>query len=143
MDDDPTLEAFCTFYNKLDKSSTKDLPEVYTADVRFSDPLHRIEGIDALIDYFDALYANVDSCHFDFAERQRCGDRAFVTWTLHLVHPKLAGGRKVQVPGCSRLHFRDNRVCDHRDYFDVGALLYEQVPILGSVIRRLKARLGS
>lgn len=142
MTHDPALDAFCAFYNKLDKSSTKHLPEVYTDDIRFVDPLHEIEGIDALIDYFDALYTNVSRCHFDFGERQRQGDLAFVTWTMHLVHPKLAGGRKVSVTGCSRLRFRDARVCDHRDYFDAGALLYEQIPILGSVIRGIKRRLG-
>lgn len=142
MTHDPTLDAFCTFYNKLDKSSTKHLPKVYTDDIRFVDPLHEIEGVEALIDYFDALYANVSECHFDIGERQRQGDLAFLTWTMYLVHPKLARGRKTIVPGCSRLHFRDDRVCDHRDYFDAGALLYEQIPVLGGVIRKIKKRLG-
>ena len=142
MANDPALEAFCAFYNKLDKYSTKNLPEAYTSDISFIDPLHEIQGIDALIDYFDGLYANVSECHFDFGERQRQGELAFVTWTLHLVHPKLAHGRRKLIPGCSRLRFRGDRVCDHRDYFDVGALLYEQIPILGSVIRGIKKRLG-
>lgn len=143
MDHDPTLDAFCAFYNKLDKHSTNYLPEVYTSDISFVDPLHEIEGIEALIGYFEALYANVSDCRFDFGERQRVGELAFVTWTLELVHPRLARGRKVIVPGCSRLVFRGDRVCAHRDYFDAGALLYEQVPVLGSVIRVLKRRLGS
>jgi hypothetical protein len=34
-------------------------------------------------------------------------------------------------------------VCLHRDYFDLGAMLYEQLPLLGAVVRTLKGRLGA
>ncbi|MDW5376152.1 nuclear transport factor 2 family protein [Halomonas sp. HP20-15] len=139
---DPPLEAFCAFYNKLDKSCTKHLPEIYTADIRFIDPFQRIEGIAALTGYFDSLYANLESAHFEFAQRQRQGDQAFVCWTLTLVHPRLAGGRRVAIEGCSRLRFRGDRVCEHHDYFDAGALLYEHLPLLGTAIRWLKRRLA-
>jgi hypothetical protein len=33
------------------------------------------------------------------------------------------------------------KICYHRDYYDLGALLYERIPILGSLIRSIKARL--
>lgn len=88
----PDLEAFCAFFNKLDKTCTDRLGEVYTAEVSFTDPLHHIEGIEALEGYFQNLYDNVTSCRFTFHERCRQGDRAFVTWTMHLVHPRLDGG---------------------------------------------------
>ena len=148
MHRDPTLEAFCDFYNKLDKTSTNMLPEVYTRDVVFQDPLHRIEGIEALVGYFGRLYANVDTCRFDFGVRLRQADNAFVTWTMTLRHPRLAGGQEYHVEGCSRLRFaasdgpHGERVCQHRDYFDAGDLLYERLPLLGSVIRQVKRRAG-
>ncbi|MBD3897989.1 nuclear transport factor 2 family protein [Halomonas sp. ML-15] len=148
MHRDPSLEAFCDFYNKLDKTSTNMLPEVYTRDVVFQDPLHRIEGIEALVGYFAQLYANVETCHFEFGTRLRQEDTAFVTWTMTLRHPRLAGGRDYHVEGCSRLRFaasdgpHGERVCQHRDYFDAGDLLYERLPLLGSVIRQVKRRVG-
>ncbi|MGE4534198.1 nuclear transport factor 2 family protein [Halomonas sp.] len=143
---DPQLEAFCAFFNKLDKSCTNKLYEFYTHDVVFEDPLHRIEGSEALERYFATLYSNVTACRFDFHERQRCGREAFATWTLHLAHPRLAGGREYAVEGCSRLTFADDdsgRVARHRDYFDAGALLYERLPLLGGAIRLLKRRLDA
>lgn len=139
---DPPLEAFCDFYNKLDRSCTDHLLEIYTADIRFVDPFQRIDGIVALTGYFEALYANLESARFEFAQRQRHGDQAFVCWTLRLVHPRLAGGHEVTVEGCSRLRFRGDRVCEHRDYFDAGALLYEHLPLFGTAIRWLKHRLA-
>ncbi|MFG6139399.1 MULTISPECIES: nuclear transport factor 2 family protein [unclassified Halomonas] len=145
MSPDPDLEAFCAFYNKLDNSCTKNLYKIYTPDIAFTDPLHRIDGLPALEAYFAALYENVTACRFTFHERQRHGDIAFVTWTMHLAHRRLAGGRDITVEGASRLVFADDgsgRVSEHRDYFDAGELLYERLPLLGTVIRWLKRRAG-
>lgn len=139
----PDLEAFCAFFNKLDKSCTEKLYKVYTRDVDFIDPLHRIRGREALQAYFLALYDNVTSCRFTFHETLLRHDTAFVTWTMHLVHPRLDGGREVEVEGCSHLCFaEDGRVARHRDYFDAGALLYERLPLLGGAIRLVKRQLG-
>ncbi|HGP4674712.1 TPA: nuclear transport factor 2 family protein, partial [Vibrio cholerae O1] len=40
------------------------------------------------------------------------------------------------------LHFAEGKVTYHRDYFDMGEMLYEQLPVLGQVIRAIKRRLG-
>ncbi|MGM0694684.1 MAG: nuclear transport factor 2 family protein [Pseudomonadota bacterium] len=139
----PDLETFCAFFNKLDKTCTNRLSEVYTEDVDFIDPLHHIKGRDALEGYFRTLYDNVTSCHFTFHERLQQQETAFVTWTMHLVHPRLDGGRRVDVEGCSHLAFADDgRVARHRDYFDAGAMLYERLPVMGSAIRWLKNQLA-
>ncbi|WP_416138273.1 nuclear transport factor 2 family protein [Halomonas sp. HK25] len=139
---DERLEAFCAFFNKLDKSCTTELYRFYTPDVLFIDPLHRIEGARALEGYFATLYENVTACRFTFHERQISGDQAFTTWTMSLTHPRLDGGREIQVDGCSHLTFaEDGRVVRHRDYFDAGALLYERLPLLGGAIRLVKKRI--
>lgn len=145
MTQDTRLEAFCAFLNNLDKTCTDNLYKVYTHDVAFEDPLHRINGLPALEAYFTALYENVTACRFDFHDRQRLGDIAFVTWTMRLSHPRLAQGRVIAVEGCSRLVFADDdsgRVREHRDYFDAGALLYEHLPLIGPAIRLVKRRAG-
>lgn len=140
---DERLKAFCAFFNKLDKSCTSELPEFYTADVLFIDPLHRMEGVRALERYFATLYENVTACRFTFHEQHSSGNQAFTTWTMHLTHPRLAGGHEIQVDGCSHLTFADDgRVARHRDYFDAGAMLYERLPLLGAVIRWVKRRLN-
>ena len=139
---DDRLEAFCAFFNKLDKSCTRELYKFYTPDVTFIDPLHRIEGSRALEQYFAALYENVTACQFRFHERQVSGDQAFATWTMSLTHPRLDDGREIQVDGCSHLTFAaDGRVERHRDYFDAGAMIYERLPLLGGVIRLVKKRI--
>ncbi|WP_075880552.1 nuclear transport factor 2 family protein [Vreelandella massiliensis] len=142
MSYDTALDDFCAFFNKLDSTCTKKLYEVYTEDIVFCDPLHRIEGRDALERYFAAMYENVTECRFRYHQTLRQDDKAFVTWTMHFAHPSLKRGRVIDVEGCTHLTFADDgRVAHHRDYFDAGAMLYEHVPLLGRVIRLLKRRI--
>nr|CDQ37541.1 Ketosteroid isomerase-related protein [Virgibacillus halodenitrificans] len=138
MRQDPTLETFCQTFKKLDKTCTKSLENLYTEDVSFTDPLHHIEGRGALLHYYTEMLANVTECRFDTGHYQREGDEACVDWVMHVTHPRLAGGRGVEVAGCSRLTFRDERICQQRDYFDAGAMLYEHLPVFGTLIRWLK-----
>jgi limonene-1,2-epoxide hydrolase len=54
-----------------------------------------------------------------------------------VVRPKYSW-KPVEVPGVSILRFTD-KIVYQRDYFDVGAMMYEQLPIFGWVLRRLKS----
>tara|TARA_R110002012_G_scaffold9170_2_gene42101 strand:- start:93 stop:524 length:432 start_codon:yes stop_codon:yes gene_type:complete len=137
------LEAFCAFFRKLDSSCTHKLYQVYTDDIIFSDPLHFIEGRAGVEHYFSAMYANVEQCQFTYHTQQLQDRQAFVTWTMTFRHPRLAGGKPINVEGCSSLVFADDgRVKKHRDYFDAGAMLYEHLPLMGRLIRWLKRRLA-
>ena len=57
MIQDPVLATFCDTFNKLDNTCTEKLYSIYSSDIVFIDPLHRVEGIEALKRDFDALYA--------------------------------------------------------------------------------------
>ncbi|MFC7368490.1 MULTISPECIES: nuclear transport factor 2 family protein [Vreelandella] len=143
MPNDHALENFCAFFNKLDNTCTEKLYEVYTDDIVFNDPLHHIEGRNALESYFASMYENVEHCQFTYHTRQQQANQAFVTWTMAFVHPRLANGQLISVEGCSALTFADDgRVSRHRDYFDAGAMLYEHLPLMGRVIRWLKRRVS-
>lgn len=129
-------------YQKLDKHNLHLLEEVYHPDVVFEDAAHRLEGRTALYDYFQSLYTNVIRCDFVIAEQQQVGDIGFLTWTMELLHPKLQNGAPILVHGASHLKFSQGQVIYHRDYFDLGEMLYENLPLIGAVIKIVKQRLG-
>lgn len=138
------LERFLTTYQRLNRDNLELLDAIYSDDVRFSDPAHSLNGLPALRHYFTELYANVESISFAFDTPQINGDRVFVQWIMRLRHPRLNRGGEVEVPGISCLHFaEDGRVDEHRDYFDLGVLLYEQLPFLGSLVRAIKRRFAA
>lgn len=59
---------------------------------------------------------------------------------MHFSHTKLAKQRTILVEGFTHLRIRDDRVCYHRDYADLGQMLYEHIPVLGRVIKVVKRR---
>ncbi len=136
------IHTVARFYSELNKENLGRLEDIYAQNVVFEDAAHRIEGYNALLTYFQNLYKNVDRCQFDIAEKHQSGGTGFLTWTMRLQHPNLAGGNQVSVKGISHLRFVDDKVIYHRDYFDMGEMLYENLPLLGSVIRKIKQRLG-
>ena len=136
------LRQFAQRFAQLDKDNLQRLGELYTDDVRFTDPLHEVQGLGHLRGYFAELYANVSELRFDFHGFDQIAEgEGYLRWVMSYRHPRLAGGRLIRVDGCSHLRWRDKVYC-HRDYFDAGALLYEHLPVLGRAIAWLKRRMG-
>lgn len=136
------IDAFAQGFASLNSDNLERLAELYHPEVQFTDPLHQVHGLAALEAYCSNLYSNLKSVRFEFSQCSPVDDeQALLCWTLYYRHPRLAGGREVSVPGVSQVWLRDAKVYRHRDHYDAGALLYEHIPLLGSVIRLLKRRL--
>ena len=63
---------------------------------------------------------------------RRCS-RAIALWSPDdaLVAPAYCPGAVRQLPGCSVVDMRDDRIVRQRDYYDAGEMIYEHLPILG------------
>jgi hypothetical protein len=61
---------------------------------------------------------------------------------MTMKHPAVAGGETVIVDGVSYVRFEGDKAVYHRDYFDAGAMVYEHVPIVGSIVRYVKGRVA-
>jgi hypothetical protein len=116
------------------------LQQVYAENMAFHDSFHCIEGREAFIHYCENLYENLQRCDFYFHEHWISEGQAIMTWTMTYQHPRLNRGKPVDVEGATHIRFQD-KVTYHRDYCDGGALLYEHIPLLGTVIQQLKKRL--
>ncbi len=134
------LEKFIDTYQKLGTDNLHLLADIYADNVVFIDPMHHISGYQQLADYFAKLYSNIASCKFTIDEVIYQNDNASIYWTMQYQHPKLNRGKTVTVQGHSKLRGVDDKVNYHRDYLDLGAMLYEHIPLLGSVIKRIKRK---
>ena len=137
-----TLRRFQQLFNNLCTGNMAELGSVYSNNVRFTDPFTTVHGIDELTGYFTDAYTNVISCDFEFADPVISGEDVCIPWVMHLQHRRIRKGKLVEVDGISQLVIRDGRVISHRDYFDVGQLLYENLPVVGGVIRWLRSQAG-
>jgi hypothetical protein len=136
------IEAVSEVYGKLSKDNLYLLEDIYHKDVVFEDSAHRFEGWDQRSVYFASLYSNGVHCDCPCRPHRQVEDTGFLSWTMKIMHPKLNGGQPGEVNGVSQIRFSGDRVIYHRDYFDLGEMLYENIPLLGVVIRNIKQRLG-
>ena len=129
-------------YQTLASDQIAGVESLYTSDVYFEDPSHAVQGKTALLSYFSRMFQHIEKCSFKFHSTITDGSNLCLTWTMFLNHPKLAGGNTIRIEGASYLKTRNGQIYYHRDYFDMGAMLYEHLPLLGRIVFRLKQRLG-
>lgn len=137
------LRDYARRFAELDKDNLHRLSELYSDDIAFTDPLHEIHGLPRLRSYFAELYANVRDLQFEFQAFDQVREgKGYLRWTMTYRHPRLNQGERITVHGCSHVLWADNKVFQHRDFFDAGALLYEHLPVMGRMIGWLKRRLA-
>lgn len=136
------IDRFTDFYQNVNNESLKQLGQIYAEQILFVDPVVEHQGLVALDTYFKNLMENTTSCHCDIQNIVTQKDKHMVTWEMNFTHPKLNSGRNVQVQGVTELRTSEDRIVYHRDYYDMGQMIYEQVPLLKNVVNSLKRRLA-
>jgi len=129
------------FFQQLNKDRMDLVEQFYDANVEFLDPMVHFKNRDLVKRYYEKLYRNVDSIRFDFSGVTQQGDTHMAVWTMTLTAKNFNGGRPVVVDGVSHVRFaagEGGKAIYHRDYFDMGAFVYEHVPILSALIRLVK-----
>lgn len=134
------LSSFIATYENLSTDNLDTLLNVYHKDINFIDPIHELRGLGQLTDYFDGLYENILSCDFKIHNVLNSSDQASIFWTMTYRHTKLNKGSPIVVEGTSFIKGEGDKVIYHRDYLDLGAMIYEQLPIVGKVIQFIKAK---
>ena len=129
-------------YQSLGTDHLSDVESLYASDIYFEDPSHAVQGRSGLMQHFAKQFASLKKCEFKYHSTIVNDTDVFMTWTMFLNHPKLRAGETIRIEGASYLRTRNGKVYYHRDYFDLGAMLYENVPLLGRIIQKLKERLG-
>ena len=138
----PLLNDLKVFFNNPGDLTMDIIDRIYTQDVEFRDPVHAIHGRLALKNYLRGLYASAGLVHFDYQDEQIGANSATITWIMTYSHPSLKGGKPVDVRGISMLRFTD-KIYYHEDFYDLGAMVYQHVPVLGTVVRHINQRLAA
>jgi hypothetical protein len=134
-------ERFNTFYQSLDMESLQGLGQIYHPHVTFADPVAVHQGLLTLDAYFRKLLKGCDQCNFVVGKQWFGESEAFVNWTMIFSSSRLNSGKIIEVDGSSVLSIRSDLVEYQRDYYDMGAMVYEQLPILGPIVRYIRGRM--
>jgi hypothetical protein len=136
------MQTIEKYFNELRADKVDILDNFYASDAHFEDPLGAHRGLEAVKKYYAKLYQSVESITFDFKDHISDGNNHVAFWTMTLQTPNLNSGQPMTLEGNSVIKFNsDGLVLYHRDYFDMGEFIYEQLPVLGWLVRKVKERL--
>lgn len=136
------LSNFVEVYQKLSTDNLNLLEDIYHKNITFIDPIHQIQGFENVYQYFESLYQNLSSCEFIITDviagATAETEQAAIYWQMTYQHHKFNQGKPVTVLGNSHIKGQGDKVIYHRDFLDLGVMIYEQLPILGKVIKWIK-----
>jgi hypothetical protein len=132
------LQAY--FTNMSATSVREQTAMVYAPDAYLNDTLVGIDGAARIEAYFSHTMQDTRVLNVRFIDRAQAGIDYFVRWEMTVEHGSLAGGKPVLSYGVTQFRFdSEGRVLLHKDFWDSGTGLYEQLPVLGRLVRGVRA----
>lgn len=134
------LDNFTSFYAIFSEEVIKGrLRHVYADTAYFRDGMKEVVGIDALEAYFLKSAETIHECTFDIQDVASHDGNYYFRWIMHLM-TKRWKDKPIQAVGMSHVRFDgEGKIIFHQDYWDTS-VIYEQVPVMGSVIGWIKKR---
>jgi hypothetical protein len=141
MNSRQATENLATFFETLSPQSVAQLHTVYDEQATFKDPFNEVQGLPEIERIFRHMYVALDQPHFVVTGQVVDGAQAFLTWEFRFRFKRFDTTTLQAVRGASHVVFNEQGLVTlHRDYWDAAEELYEKLPVLGSVMRWLKAR---
>ncbi|PLX55050.1 MAG: hypothetical protein C0629_14530 [Chromatiales bacterium] len=119
-----------------------DIRNVYAQNVFFNDTLKTVVGVDALEEYLLETVQRTSFVRVRFDDVVRSGHDYYLRWFMEYQSDRINDGAVVSSIGMSQIRFDDSgKVVLHQDYWDSTGGLFERAPVVGWLLRKIKARL--
>ena len=140
VDPGAAVERYVTVMEGLRADNLETLDSVFVPEARFVDPFNEVCGIVAIRSVFAHGFRQCPEMRFAVSAHAVDGPYALLRWRM-TCHESDAGP---VIEGMSELTLSaDGRVAEHVDFWDPASQLYERVPLLGWLMRRIRRRLAA
>ncbi|NBC32960.1 MAG: nuclear transport factor 2 family protein [Alphaproteobacteria bacterium] len=114
---------------------------MFAPDGRFVDPFSDIRGAARIRQHLARAYERLHDVRITVTDQAFSGRVAYLRWTFGF---RLGRGRAVrEIIGMSEVHIDDEgRVTLHFDHWDAASQIYEAIPLLGNLLRKIKRRIN-
>lgn len=132
------LQALQLAYENLREDRIDQLLSLYAAEALFKDPFHEVVGRNAIKTILIKMYAQLDSPSFKILSVLEKEFEASILWEFHFRF-KRWGAKPQRFRGVSWIEWNEDfLIRSHIDYWDPAEGIYEQIPLLGSMMRLIK-----
>jgi steroid delta-isomerase len=141
-----TVRALGVVYETLSLQSLGDLEAFYATQARFQDPFNDVMGWEGIERIFLHMFSTLRSPRFVIEEEITQGESTFLTWRFYFWLDAMSSKEEQCIEGATHLRWQLTQgkgwqIILHKDYWDAAQELYEKLPLLGALMRWLKAKL--
>jgi hypothetical protein len=130
-----------TYFETLTPARVGALAQFYAPHARFKDPFNEVEGLHEVKRIFEHMYVALEAPHFVITGSLVDGAQAFLTWDFKFTFKRFDTQNLQTIRGGTHLQYDlHGLITLHRDYWDAAEELYEKLPMIGGLMRWLKAR---
>lgn len=134
------IQDIAAWFEALTPQTLGSIGSVYAPDAHFADPFNDAHGLPAITHVYAHMFENLDQPRFHILRQAGQGVDAFLVWRCD----GALRGRSFAIEGASALVLdAQGLIVDHQDYWDPASQVYERVPLLGAVLRKLRRKLSS
>lgn len=131
-------QRIAAFFESFEPRHLPHLAGWYCEDAHFRDPFNDVRGLDAIRRVYAHMFETAGQPRFQVLHTTAVAGECWMTWNFSFG----AGKPRRTIHGASYLKLApDGRIAVHRDYWDTAGELYEQVPVLGALMRMARRRL--
>lgn len=139
-----TLAQTIATFESLTPATVADLGRIYAPDARFIDPFNDVQGLAQVQAIFRHMFETLEQPRFVVTGSVVEQDRCFLLWNFHFRFRSFRRDVAQTIAGTSHLHFDAQGLIDlHHDYWDAAHGLYQQMPVIGALMRWLRRRANS
>ncbi|WP_291591368.1 nuclear transport factor 2 family protein [Comamonas sp. UBA7528] len=134
------VQRLVQLYETLTPANIQQLGACYAADAHFKDPFNDVSGVPAITRIFEHMFVSLQDPRFVVTQKLVQGQQAFLAWEFHFRLRRWRPDTAQCINGATLLTLdAQGRVSMHRDYWDTAEELYVKLPLLGGLMRWLRA----
>ena len=139
-----TLAQTIAAFESLTPQSVPDLARIYAPHARFIDPFNDVQGLAQIQAIFRHMFETLEQPRFVVSGSVVERDQCFLLWKFQFRFRSFRRDVAQSIAGTSHLHFDAQGLIDmHHDYWDAAHGLYQQMPVIGPLMRWLRRRANS
>ena len=141
MNAETAVDRIVELFESMVPGDVHRLHDYYQPDAWFKDPFNEVRGLPRVQRIYAHMFEALEQPRFRVTTRIVQGRECFLAWEFRFGLRRRRGDKELLVRGGSHLKLaNDGRIAWHRDYWDAAEELYEQLPVLGAMMRWLKRR---
>lgn len=128
------------WFEAMTPSTLNEIETVYGSQAYFRDPFNDVSDAQAIRAIYAHMFENLQSPRFVITSVIEQDRAVFLAWQFKFAWR----AREFDIPGATQFCLDESGlIIEHQDYWDVAHGLYEKLPVIGSILKRLRRAMAT